>query len=390
MRTTRHFLIFALAVSCTACGLFESNNSGFRLPVPASSNTSVAPKTINLNQPAAREALVESMADKRALFIGEVHDSVEHHQNQLRIIQSLYARYPDIAIGTEYFQQPFQPYLDDYVAGHIDEKEMLKKTEYYKRWKIDYRMLRPIFEFAREKHIPILALNVPEELHNKVFKGGMKALSAQELAQTPAEIKPANANYMQRLQSIFDSHPPAASFDYFVDGVLLWDEGMAETAVRYLKDRPQSRVVVLAGLVHILYGDGIPERVNRRLGGNQSVITVNGKEFGQFANIADYALTTQLSKEMKEFPRTGKLGITLVDDVASMYISYFAPSSPAKMAGLELGDHIISLDGERVTNLAELKTVMLDKQPNDRVQVTVKRDSIRSANNELQFVVQLN
>ncbi|NOU00392.1 MAG: PDZ domain-containing protein [Gallionella sp.] len=381
--------MLALAACCTGCGLLENNNSGFRLPVPTSSS-GVMPKTIDPSQQLARTALVDQMVDKRVLFIGEVHDSVEHHENQLRIIKSMYARYPDFAIGVEYFQQPFQPFLDDYVAGRIDEKEMLKKTEYYKRWKIDYRMLRPIFQFARENHIPILALNVPEELHNKVFKGGMKALSPQELAQTPTEIKPANANYMQRLKSIFDSHPPAASFDYFVDGVLLWDEGMADAAVRFLNERPQSRMVVLAGLVHVLYGDGIPERVNRRLGASQSIVTVNGADFGQFANIADYALTTESSKESKELPRTGKLGITLVDDIASMYVSYFAPSSPAKMAGLELGDHIISLDGEPVTNLAELKTVMFDKQPSDHVQVTVRRDSLKTMDKELRFVVQLN
>ncbi len=385
----KYFAMLALTACCTGCGLLENNNSGFRLPVPTSSS-GVMPKTIDPSQQLARTALVDQMVDKRVLFIGEVHDSVEHHENQLRIIKSMYARYPDFAIGVEYFQQPFQPFLDEYVAGWIDEKEMLKKTEYYKRWKIDYRMLRPIFQFARENHIPILALNVPEELHNKVFKSGMKALSPQELAQTPTGIKPANANYMQRLRSIFDSHPPAASFDYFVDGVLLWDEGMADTTVRYLNNHQQSRVVVLAGLVHILYGDGIPERVNRRLGANQSIVTVNGADFGQFANIADYALTTELPSQTKDFPRAGKLGITLVDDISSMYISYFSASSPAKMAGLELGDHIISLDGERVTNLAELKAVMFDKQPNERVHVTVKRDSIKNANNELQFVVQLN
>jgi hypothetical protein len=42
-----------------------------------------------------------------------------------------------------------------------------------------------------------------------------------------------------------------------------------------------------------------------------------------------------------------------------------------------------------VANLAELKAIMFDKQPKQRVQVTVKRDSIQSANNELQFGVQL-
>jgi uncharacterized iron-regulated protein len=385
----KYFAMLALTACCTGCSLFENNNSGFRLPVPTSTS-GIAPTIIDPSQQLARTALVDQMADKRVLFIGEVHDSVEHHENQLRIIKSMYARYPDFAIGVEYFQQPFQPFLDDYVAGRIDEKEMLKKTEYYKRWKIDYRMLRPIFEFARENHIPILALNVREEIHNKVFKGGMQALTPTELAQTPVEIKPANANYMQRLKSIFDSHPPAASFDYFVDGVLLWDESMADTAVHYLNEHPQSRMVVLAGLVHVLYGDGIPERVNRRLGANQSIIAVNGADFGQFANIADYALTTGASKLAKEFPRAGKLGITLADDVDNMHVSDFTATSPAKIAGIELGDRIISLDGERVANLAELKAIMFDKQPNERVQVTVKRGSIQSTNIELQFVVQLN
>ena len=228
----KYFAALALTLCCTACSLFEFDNEGFLLPVPESTTSEVVPEIIDLNLQNAREELIEQMADKRVLFIGEVHASVAHHENQLRIIQSLYAHYPDFAIGVEYFQQPFQHHLDDYIAGRIGEKEMLRKTEYYKRWKIDYRMLRPIFEFAREKHIPILALNVSEELHNKVFKGGLKSLTPEERAQTPAEIMPANKNYMQRLKSIFDSHPPTENFASFVDGVLLWDEGMADTTVR--------------------------------------------------------------------------------------------------------------------------------------------------------------
>lgn len=381
----KYFAILALAACCAACGLFEPSHSGFQLPVPQSASNK-EPRTIDPRQHKAIEGLIDQLADKRVLFIGEIHDHIDHHQNQLRIIQSLYSRYPDFAIGVEYLQQPFQQYLDDYVAGRIDEKEMLRKTEYFKRWKIDYRMLRPIFDFAREKHIPILALNVSDEIHNKVFKGGIKNLSPQELAQIPADIKPANNNYLQRLKSIFDSHPQADSFEYFVDGVLLWDEAMAEATTRYLKEQPQSRVVVLAGLVHIMYGDGIPERVNRRLAGNQSLVAINGNDFGQFQNIADYVLTTE---NIQELPAPGKLGITLIDDKDSMHISDFTSTSPAKFAGIKLGDRIISLDGVQVASVAELKTIMFDKQPNDRVQITILRENIQGANRELRFEVEL-
>ena len=248
-------------------------------------------------------------------------------------------------------------------------------------------MVRPIFEFARENRIPILALNVSEEIHKKVYKGGLKSLTPEERAEIPADIQPANSSYTSRLQAIFDTHPQANNFGNFVDGVLSWDEAMADTTVRYLNKHPQSKVVVLAGLVHILYGDGIPERVNRRLAGNQSVIAVNGADYGNFSNIADYALVTQSPEKLAN---TGKLGVTLTDNQDSVHISEFATSSPAEIAGLRLGDRIISLDGEQVASVAELKAIMFDKKPSERVQVTVHRQSIKSANKELQFVVQLN
>jgi predicted metalloprotease with PDZ domain len=145
-------------------------------------------------------------------------------------------------------------------------------------------------------------------------------------------------------------------------------------------------VVVLAGLVHILYGDGIPERVNHRLGNEQSLVTVNGGDFAQFPNISDYVLTTETTEILSS---PGKLGITLIDDQDSMHVSDFAPASPAKVAGIEMGDHIVSLNGMKVASVAELKTIMFDKQPNDHVQVTVLRDHFQGMREELQFEVKL-
>ena len=130
---------------------------------------------------------------------------------------------PISPLASNISSNPSSTYLDDYIAGRIDEREMLIKTEYFKRWQLDYRLLQPIFEFAREKHIPVLALNVSDEIHNKVFRGGMKSLSPEERAQTPADIEPASEHYLQRLKAIFDSHPEGDDFATFVEGVLLWD-----------------------------------------------------------------------------------------------------------------------------------------------------------------------
>jgi uncharacterized iron-regulated protein len=382
-------VILVLAACCASCSSREHQSGDFQLPVPESSS-GIAPKTVDPGDPQQLADLTEQLAGERAIFIGEVHDRLAHHQNQLRIIQSLYARNPDLAIGVEYFQQPFQQYLDDYIAGRIDEKEMLVKTEYFKRWQLDYRLLQPIFQFARDKHIPVLALNVSDEIHNKVFKSGMKSLSPPELAQTPEDIHPASEHYLERLKAIFNSHPTSNNFDTFVEGVLLWDETMADNIAHYLKAHPQSRVVVLAGLVHVMYGDGIPERVNRQMGSDQSVVAINGNNFGNYPGVADYQLVTEGESEL---PRAGKLGVSITDIAGSgpggVRVSEFTPGSAAQSTGIAIGDRIVALDGVKVGNIPELKSLMFDKHPGDRLQVVVQRSLPENSLKELRFEVVL-
>ena len=123
--------MLTLAAGCISCASPGYGSGGIRLPVPISA-TNVKPRTFDLGDPRKVNELTGKLTEKRALFIGEIHDRPEHHQNQLRLIQNLYQRYPYIAIGVEYFQQPFQTHLNDYIAGYIDEREMLIRTEYFK------------------------------------------------------------------------------------------------------------------------------------------------------------------------------------------------------------------------------------------------------------------
>jgi uncharacterized iron-regulated protein len=60
-----------------------------------------------------------------------------------------------------------------------------------------------------------------------------------------------------------------------VQAQVLWDETMAEKIAQFVKANPDYQVVVLAGKGHIIYGYGIPSRVERRLGvGNVKVRSV--------------------------------------------------------------------------------------------------------------------
>jgi hypothetical protein len=139
----------------------------------------------------------------------------------------------------EFFQQPFQPVLDAFVAGEIGEAELLRQTEYFERWRYDYRLYRPILRFAREHGIPLIALNVPKEITDKVGDGGIESLT-ERAAQIPAEIDRDDDGYRDRVKAVFDMHPKGedADFEHFLDVQLLWDEGMAERAASYVKGEP--------------------------------------------------------------------------------------------------------------------------------------------------------
>src|SRR5262249_20609306 len=135
------------------------------------------------------DSVVADISAARAVFIGEEHDRYDQHLTELEIIRRLYQRDPSRwVIGVEFIQRPFQADLDAYIAGKIDEREFLKRTEYFDRWGFDFRLYRPIFHFAREHAIPVVALNATRELSEEVAKVGLEGLKTPLREQLPGQI----------------------------------------------------------------------------------------------------------------------------------------------------------------------------------------------------------
>ena len=117
----------------------------------------------------------------------------------------------------EMFQKPFQKVIDDFISGAIDEKEFLKKSEYFKRWGFDYSFYREILLYAREYRIPVIALNIHKEIVSKVSKEGLNSLSVEELKEIPEDIDLSDTEYRTRLKGFFEKHKNSESrnFDFF-------------------------------------------------------------------------------------------------------------------------------------------------------------------------------
>lgn len=334
-------------------------------------------KVIELKALPNLRAVIPRLAKKRVVFVGETHDHYADHLAQLDIIRALHARRPDLVLGVEYFQTPFQQALDSYVAGQSSERELLRETEYFERWRFDYRLYRPIMQYARSQGIPVIALNIPTEISQKVARSGIDSLSDSEKTHVPKEIDRSDDAYRKRLRAIFDAHRERAaapgSFDHFVEAQLLWDEAMAETAAIYLQRHPRKPMVILAGNGHLLYGSGIPKRLLRRIK-VESAIVVNADGIDDPA-MADFVLLPPSAS----LAPAGLLGVFVRRQAQELVIDDLTADGPAMKAGLKKNDVLLAVDGEQVSTLADVKLALLDKLAGERVNVRFRRVQSDSA-----------
>ena len=353
----------------------------------AKKSTASTTQAINLDGWSALQYIVPRLAKKQVVFIGEEHDRLDHHLNQLAIIRGLYKSHPNLVIGVEYFQQPFQKYLDQFVAGDINETQLLVKTQYYRRWGYDFRLYAPIFEFVRAHKIPVIALNIPSETVQQVGEVGFSGLTPKQRATLPQHLDESDPEYRQRLAELYGVHPQieGADFERFYEVQLAWDEGMAARAAHYLQHHPGRPMVILAGSGHVAYGSGIPRRLTRRLPRSYAIV-LNDWQGEASPKLADYLL---FSRE-QDLPRAGLLGVRLSTAAGNgAQVDYLAADSAAKAAGIEPGDRIVALNHGTVDSPADAKARLWNMKPGQRVSVTVRRASFLRDDKDLTFAVTL-
>lgn len=319
--------------------------------------------------------VLPELLSARAVVVGEQHDRLDHHVLQLDVIRYLYSVNPRLAIGLEFFDQSVQSALDDYIAGAIDERTMLLNTGYFNNWRFDYRLYAPVLRFAREHGIPLIALNVPGDVSRQIALEGLASLNDAQRAYVPAELDRDVEGYAERIRESFaaHAHTPLQDLDRFIDAQLVWDEAMAEVAATYLEQNPADQMVILAGIGHVIYGSGIPTRLERRIG--PPVLTVIPMEKDQVGEnpMADYLVET----DTLTLPGKPVLGLMLnSDDEPGLLVNEVVGGSAAERAGVLAGDRLQAIDGLAVTGFAELAVQMWDKSAGDQVELVVERSEI--------------
>jgi uncharacterized iron-regulated protein len=239
----------------------------------------------------SQEQLIDQLAEVQVVYVGESHTNPSHHAIQLAVIQALVASTPNVTIGMEMFDHTYQPVLDRWVAGDLDETSFLQQTHWYANWRYDYGLYRDILEYAKEKKLRVIALNVPTYISSRIRVGGIASLSADDRRHLPATIDTTDADHRAYVKEIFSMHSFSgrSNFDFFYEAQCTWEDAMAEQVARNLGT---GKMVVLAGNGHIIRKFGIPNRAFARNGAPFKTIYLKAVGGEAETSWADYLWVT--------------------------------------------------------------------------------------------------
>jgi hypothetical protein len=167
--------------------------------------------------------------------------------------------------------------------------------------------------------------------------------------------------YAARLARAFAEHPPRTghTVENFIDAQRVWDETMAARAVAQLNPIPTARMLIVAGVGHVAYENGIAGRISRRSNIDPLIV------FSQPPTVAPTVRAEHVELEMLDvsLPPQGRLGVFLDDKWGGpgVGISGVVEDGPANGAGVTAADAIISVQGASVSDYVGLKLSLMGR-----------------------------
>ncbi|AMV73178.1 hypothetical protein JCM30471_15870 [Desulfuromonas carbonis] len=339
------------------------------------------------------EQLLAIAGDARIVYFGETHDNPASHRLETMLLAGLDKRHPGkMALGLEMFSRSQQPVLDRWVAGELSEKEFLKESRWFEEWRFDFSYYRELLNLARERQIPVIALNAEKSLVRAIRGKSLEELTPEERAQLPEFDYGDPYQRAQTLAILGDHSHGKLSADGFVRAQTLWDETMAESVARYLNSPAgeNRHMLVCAGGNHIRYGFGIPRRVFRRLpssytliGGREIVIPEEKKDRLMDVELPTFPMVPYdflAFFAYESLPQQGvRLGVMIepAPDGKGLLVTLVQPGSNAEKAGIRKDDRLLAIDGEALGDNFDLVYAVQQKQAGERGELQVERGGER-------------
>jgi uncharacterized iron-regulated protein len=326
--------------------------------------------------------IIERVMDTPIIYVGEAHTSYQDHKIQLEIIRRMQEAGKTFAVGMEMFQRPFQEPLDDFIAGRSTEKEFLRDSEYFTRWKFNYHLYREILDYAKTYGIPVVALNQKAEIIKKVSREGLDGLTDEEREHIPPGMDMSDYEYRTMLREVFAMHRNGKDFENFYQSQVLWDETMAHAIDGFLRENPGHQMVIIAGKGHVMHGSGIPRRAYR-LTGKKYVTLVSSPTPELEPGLADYVLFSRAIPA----PSSPLLGVKLDVKEERVIVMKVTPGSPAGLAGMKERDVIVRIDDIETGEIGDIKLALFGKESGESVRVKIRRKRFLFGDKEMELDV---
>jgi len=210
--------------------------------------------------------LIEKLQSSDMISVGEIHTDSLTHVLEYEILKAVYSKDQSLAIALEMFERDVQNILNDYLNGKIDEDTFLKNSRPWGNYK---RAYRPLIEFAKDKGLSVIAMNVPRRYAAIVARKGAKGLesvSDSEKVWIAKTLKPLDDEYRKRFVSLMmggDKPMPMAHMNpqKMYEAQCLKDDTMAESIDDFLSKNPDKKIITYEGDFHSDYRLGIVKKV---------------------------------------------------------------------------------------------------------------------------------
>jgi len=316
--------------------------------------------------------LLEVSPGLESVLFGEIHTRAADHAWQLRSLETLAQGRRPLVLALEMVPAPRQPILTRYATGQLEEKAFLSEVDWAGVWGHDPELYLPLLRWARQKGVPLLALNVEPKVVRRVRREGWAAIPAVERERIGLPA-PTGEAYRQRLRIAWQAHrsmgsrpggrltkADAEDLERFIASQLLRDRAMAERIAAAHRRDPLRLVVVLIGLGHLEGGEGVPAQL-RQLGLSR-ILTLQRPE---------------LPEGCGPPPPGTRLGAYLESTDGAVWVRQVAPGSAAEAAGLRPGDRVRAVNGDSVERAGQVIRRVREQPQGEPLRLLIERGGRR-------------
>jgi len=276
------------------------------------------------------EEIIEALDTADVLFVGERHDDAAGHAVEAELLRRADERYSRVggkgravALSLEMFERDVQTVLDEYLGGLISERHFLLSSRPWNNYETDYK---PLVEYARAHHLPVIGANAPARYVSRVSAQGslsLSSLSKEARAWLPPLPFPeASAAYASKFNLFMSGGGAAAPTPagaqpaqqptanphaqanphgslHLLEAQTLRDASMAYAISEFLKRGGGPLVVQVNGTFHSEGRMGVPEQLaHYRKKARAVVVTIvpdedrTGFDAASMSSLGDFVILT--------------------------------------------------------------------------------------------------